>query len=86
MDYVVGNPLLGATSSNESIVKRFAGEQNIQPSGSSSSPSPSKYLSQGRSTAEEQRKKAQDALNAQIAAESGGSSVNLGEYGQFQLR
>lgn len=87
MDYVVGNPLLGtSSSSNESVVKRFAGEQSLQSSNSSGGSNRSKYLTQGRDLAEEQRKKSQDALDAQIASESGGSSINLGEYGQIQLR
>lgn len=86
MDYVVGNPLSEASSSNEPVVKRFAGEQSLQSSSSSGGSNRSKYLSQGRDLAEEQRKKAQDALDAQIASESGGSSIDLGEYGQIQLR
>lgn len=86
MDYVVGNPLSETSSSNEPVVKRFAGEQSLQSANSSGGSNRSKYLSQGRSFVEEQRKKMQDALDAQIASESGGSSIDLGEYGQIQLK
>jgi len=87
MDYVVGNPLASAASSSSDrpVVKRFAGEASLQPINSSSVAQRSKYLTQGKDLAEEQRKKDQDTLNAQIAAESGGGSINLGQYGQIQL-
>jgi hypothetical protein len=85
MDYIVGNPLLSAPSLDQPVVKRFAGETTLQPINSSSASQRSKYLTQGKDMAEEQRKKAQDTLNAQIAAESGKGSINLGEYGQIQL-
>ena len=84
MDYVVGNPLARVSSSEQPTVKRFAGQADIQ--STSPSKTQSKYLDQGKNLAEEERKKLQDMLDAQAAAESGGSTVSLGDYGQLQLK
>jgi uncharacterized membrane-anchored protein len=84
MDYVVGNPLARISSSEQPTVKRFAGQVDIQ--STSPSKTQSKYLNQGQSWAEEERKKQQEMLDAQAAGETGGTTVSLGDYGQLQLK
>lgn len=85
MDYAVNNPLLDVTIPQPPKTStRFAGEKDIQSSIGTDSGNRSKYLSQGKDLAEEQRKKVQSALDSQVAAESG-RNIDFGDYGSFRV-